>query len=72
VDDSFEFTGYMNSYLLKEVIAFKLGLPPQRKREIYKELNRRATILRRLKDQGVTGFYELFKVISQASRQGIF
>ena len=50
VDDSFESTGYMNSYLLEEVIAFKLGLPPQRKREIYKELNRRATILRRLKD----------------------
>ena len=72
VDDSFEFTGYMNSYLLEEVIAFKLGLPPQRKREIYKELTRRANILRKLKDQGVTGFYELFKVISQASRQGVF
>ncbi|MCH8106758.1 MAG: type II/IV secretion system ATPase subunit [Chloroflexi bacterium] len=72
VDDSYEFTGYMNSYLLEEVIAFKLGLPPHRKREIYKELSRRATILRKLKDQGVTGFYDLFKVISQASRQGIF
>ncbi|MCH8224263.1 MAG: type II/IV secretion system ATPase subunit [Chloroflexi bacterium] len=71
-DDSYEFTGYMNSYLLEEVIAFKLGLPPHRKREIYKELSRRATILRKLKDQGVTGFYDLFKVISQASRQGIF
>ena len=45
VDDSFEFTGYMNSYLLEEVIAFKRGLPPQRKREIYKELTRRANIL---------------------------
>ena len=72
VDDSFEFTGYMNSYLLEEVIAFKRGLPPQRKREIYTELTRRANILRRLKEQGVTGFYELFKVISQASRQGVF
>lgn len=71
-DDSYEFSGYMNSYLLEEVIAFKRGLPPQRKREIYNELTRRANILRRLKDQGVTGFYDLFKVISQASRQGVF
>ena len=71
-DDSYEFTGYMNSYLLEEVIAFKRGLPPQRKREIYKELTRRATILQRLKDQGVTGFYDLFKVIAKASRQGVF
>jgi len=71
-DDSYEFTGYMNSYLLEEVIAFKRGLPPQRKREIYNELTRRANILRRLKEQGVTGFYDLFKVIAQASRQGVF
>jgi len=71
-DDTFEFTGYMNSYLLEEVIALKRGLPPQRKREIYGELTRRANILRRLKDQGVTGFYELFQVISQAYREGVF
>ena len=71
-DDTFEFTGYMNSYLLEEVIALKRGLPPHRKREIYGELTRRANILRRLKDQGVTGFYELFQVISQAYREGVF
>ncbi|MCI0781695.1 MAG: type II/IV secretion system ATPase subunit [Chloroflexi bacterium] len=71
-DDTFEFTGYMNSYLLEEVIALKRGLPPSRKREIYGELTRRANILRRLKDQGVTGFYELFQVISQAYREGVF
>jgi flagellar protein FlaI len=34
VTDVFEFTGYMNSYLLEEVIAFKMGLPPSRRREI--------------------------------------
>ena len=72
VDDSFEFTGYMNSYLLEEVIAFKRGLSSQRKREIYNELTRRANILRKLKEQGVTGFYDLFKVLSKASRQGVF
>ena len=72
VDDSFEFSGYMNSYLLEEVIAFKRGLPPNRKREIYNELTKRANILRRLKDQGITGFYDLYKVISKATREGVF
>ena len=71
-DDTYEFSGYMNSYLLEEIIALKRGLPPQRKREIYSELTRRANILRRLKDQGITGFYDLYQVISQAYREGIF
>ncbi|PKB79130.1 MAG: secretion system protein E [SAR202 cluster bacterium Io17-Chloro-G9] len=70
-DDTFEFTGYMNSYLLEEVIAVKRGLPPQKKREIYTELTRRANILRKLKDQGVLGFYDLYQVISQAYREGV-
>lgn len=71
-NDTFEFTGYMNSYLLEEVIALKRGIPPQRKREIYTELTRRANILRRLKEQGVTSFDDLFKVISKAYKEGVF
>ena len=71
-NDTFEFTGYMNSYLLEEVIAGKRGLPPNRKRDIYGELTRRANVLRRLKDQGITDFYELYQVISQAYREGVF
>ena len=62
----------MNSYLLEEVIAFKMGLPPTRKREIYEELSRRANILRRFSEQGVTGFKDVYKVISKAYREGIF
>jgi flagellar protein FlaI len=72
VNDTFEFTGHMNSYLLEEVIAFKRGLPPNRKREIYAELSRRANILRRLKDQGVIKFQDVYKVISKAYREGVF
>ena len=71
-NDTFEFTGYMNSYLLEEVIALKRGIPPQRKRDIYGELTRRANILRRLNDQGVTGFDDLFKIISKAYKEGVF
>ena len=70
-NDTFEFTGYMNSYLLEEVIATKRGLPPNKKREIYTEITRRTNILRKLKDQGVLGFYDLYKVISQAYREGV-
>jgi flagellar protein FlaI len=71
-NDTFEFTGYMNSYLLEEVIAAKRGIPPHRKRDIYAELTRRANILRKLKEQGVTGFDELYKVISKAYKEGVF
>lgn len=71
-NDTFEFTGYMNSYLLEEVIAPKRGIPPHRKRDIYNELTRRANILRKLKDQGVTGFNELYEVIAKAYKEGVF
>ena len=72
VDDSFEFTGHMNSYLLEEVIAFKMGLPPTRKREIYEALSKRANILRRFSEQGVTGFIDVYKAISKGYREGFF
>ncbi len=71
-NDTFEFTGYMNSYMLEEVIAMKRGLPPNRKREIYDELTRRTNLLRRLKDQGLTGFQEIYQVLAQANKEGIF
>ncbi|PKB72573.1 MAG: hypothetical protein BZY75_06355 [SAR202 cluster bacterium Io17-Chloro-G7] len=71
-NDTFEFTGYMNSYLLEEVIAMKRGIPPHRKRDIYAELTRRTNVLRKLKEQGVTGFDDLYKVISKAYKEGVF
>ena len=71
-NDTFEFTGYMNSFMLEEVIAAKRGLPPSRKREIYDELNRRTNLLRRLKDQGLSGFQEIYQVLAQANKEGIF
>jgi flagellar protein FlaI len=71
-NDTFEFTGHINSYLLEEVIAGQRGLPPNRKRDIYNEVSRRATVLKKLKDQGILGFDELYQVISQAYREGVF
>lgn len=72
VTDDYEFTGYMNSYLLEEVIAFKRGIPPNKKREIYDELSRRSTMLRRMSEQGVNKFQDVFNTLSKAYREGVF
>jgi len=71
--DTFEFPGDMNSYLLEERIAVRRGIPPGKKRRIYAQLKRRARILERLhKEKGVTGFYELLKVLAEAQKVGVF
>ena len=72
VTDTFEFIGNMNSYLLEQVIAMKRGIPEHKKRQIYAELARRARILQKLHEQGVTDFYELLAVLAKAQRQGIY
>lgn len=71
-EDRFEFTGYMNSYLLEYKIALQRGIPPHEKRKIYDQLKQRAGILRRLHRKGVTGFHELYRVLGKAHREGIF
>ena len=68
--DSFEFPGYMNSYLLEQVIAIKRGISPLRRKEIYSELKRRAKILEKLRtEKGVTDFDALFQILAEARRQ---
>ena len=70
--DTFEFPGYMNTYLLENVVAVKRGLAPNESRSIYKDIERRAKILKRLQQRGTTNFYELHNVISKAYREGQF
>ena len=72
VKDVVEFSGYMNSYLLEEKIAMQRGLPPSDKRKIYVELTRRANILKKLNERKVTDFYELYGVLAQAHKEGVF
>ena len=72
VDDTFEFSGYMNSYLLEERIAMMRGIPTTQKRTIYNELTRRAKILKRLHEQKIEDFYELYQVLAQAYGGGVF
>jgi archaeal flagellar protein FlaI len=70
VTDSFEFPGFMNSFLLEEKIALKRGIPPFKRKVIYTELKRRAKIFQRLHTQRkLKNFYEVFAVLAEAHRQ---
>jgi flagellar protein FlaI len=72
VKDEFEFVGLNNSYLLEQHIAPSRGLPDNKRRQIYKEVDRRGALLQKLGESGVTNFYELFKLLSKAQKQGLF
>ncbi|MCA9874684.1 MAG: Flp pilus assembly complex ATPase component TadA [Anaerolineales bacterium] len=69
-NDTFEFPGYMNSFLLEERIAMKRGIPPHKRKMVYTELKRRATVFQRLhKEKGVRGFDDFFQILAEAHRQ---
>jgi flagellar protein FlaI len=71
-DDTFEFPGDMNSFLLEQKIAIKRGYPENKVRGIYAELRKRAAILEKLhKRGGINGFDKLFEVIAEAYKQGL-
>jgi flagellar protein FlaI len=70
--DEFEFPGYMNSYLLEQIIAIKRGIPPHKRKLIYTEVQRRAKIFEKLhKEKGVTDFNEFFQILSEARKQNL-
>lgn len=72
VTDVLEFTGLNNSYLLEQRIAPGRGYPAARRRQIYSLVKRRARILDKLVDSGISDYYETFKVISKAIADGVF
>ncbi|HEY8171960.1 MAG TPA: type II/IV secretion system ATPase subunit [Dehalococcoidia bacterium] len=72
VKDEFEFVGFNNSYLLEQRIAPSRGLSEKKRRMIYKEVDRRGALLQKLGESGVSNFYELFKLLSKAQKQGLF
>ena len=68
--DSFDFTGFMTSYILENKIAPKLGISSNKKQKIYDELEKRAKVLAKLhKEKGVTGFYEVLEVLIKHNRR---
>ena len=72
LNDTFNFRGYQNSYLLEYKIAPRRGLPEQKRREIYKVLKQRADVLKRIHDQKVTDFFQVYAILSKAYRNGQF
>jgi flagellar protein FlaI len=71
-DDTFEFPGDMNSYLLEQKIAAKRGLPESKARQIYGDVRKRAAILEKLhKRAGTLSYERFFAIISEAYKQGL-
>ena len=71
VTDTHVFTGFGSSYLLEYKIATRLGIPPNKKKLIYQEVEKRAKILKKLHEQGITDFYELFRAIAKIQKSGL-
>ncbi len=73
VNDTFDFVGKRNSYLLEEKLALKRGIPPNKKWQVYNVVERRNRILEKLhKEKGVSDFYGLLKVLAKAQHEGLF
>ena len=72
INDTFEFPGYMNTALLEGTVAQRRGIPERDSRLIYEEIDKRAAILKKLHERGVTNFYELYKTLGKAYREGLF
>ena len=72
IKDVFEFVGLNNSYQLEQHIAPSRGISEKNRRMIYKEVDRRGALLQKLGESGVNNFYELFKLLSKAQKQGLF
>ena len=67
VTDTFDFPGNMNSYLLEQHIAMKRGIPPHKRKIIYTELRKRASIFERIhKEKRIRSFNAFFRILSEA------
>jgi flagellar protein FlaI len=70
--DNFDFVGDKNSFLLEERIAPMKGFAPEKKWGIYSILERRAKVLAKLQSKGISGYYDLLKVLNRAQQEGVF
>jgi archaeal flagellar protein FlaI len=71
-DDSFDARGVNQSYLLEEKVAARRGIPYEKRTQIYSQLKQRAEVLKRVQEQKMSGFFELYNVLSKAYREGYF
>ncbi len=71
ITDTFDFPGNGSSFLLENKIGTLLGLPEERRGEIYDEVTKRARMLERLHKAGYTGFWDLYNMITKIKKQGL-
>ncbi|WAI01042.1 type II/IV secretion system ATPase subunit [Methanogenium organophilum] len=71
VTDTFDFPGKGSSFLLENKIATLLGMPDDKRADIYQEVEKRARILERLHKAGYTGFWDLYHMITKIKKQGL-
>ncbi len=71
VTDTFIWTGKGSSFLLENKIASMLGMPDNKKSEIYLEVEKRAKILERLHKAGYVQFWDLYHMTTKIKKQGL-
>ncbi|WOF15619.1 type II/IV secretion system ATPase subunit [Methanoplanus sp. FWC-SCC4] len=71
VTDEFDFPGKGSSYLLENKIGTLLGIPDNKKSEMYFEVEKRAKILQRLHKAGYMGFWDLYHMMTKVKKQGL-
>ncbi|MBP2132980.1 flagellar protein FlaI [Methanomicrobium sp. W14] len=71
VTDEFDFPGRGSSYILESKIATLLGVPENKRSEMYFEVEKRAKILQRLHKAGYTGFWDLYHMTTKVKKQGL-
>ncbi len=71
ITDEFDFTGRGSSFLLENKIATLLGIPENKRSEIYLEVDKRARILERLHKAGYTRFWDLYDMMTKIKKQGL-
>lgn len=71
VTDTHVFSAMGSSYILENKIATRLGIPGKKKKAIYDEIEKRAKILERLNDEGITNYWEFFNTIARITKSGM-
>lgn len=69
ISDVHRFRGLYNSYILEKKIATLLGYEDTR--EIYKELDTRANIIRKLVENNIFDYYDVWNVLKKYHEEGV-
>jgi flagellar protein FlaI len=71
VTDTFIFRGNGSSYLLEQKIARKLGIPQNKSKIMYDEIEKRVKILKKINDSKITDYNEFFQMITKVEKKGL-